>query len=201
MKLLIASLAVLLPAPAAFAQTAPAPAAQGLGGPVIPGVCLLSREAIYANAAVAKAAAARLKQLSDAAEAEIAADRKPLEADLEAFRAGAAKMTPEQRAARDQELATRLQPIQAKAQLRGREIEATRAKAMQRIADMTQPVIAAAYQQRKCGLLVDRNSVLGGNLANDLTADVVRGLDAKVTTISFDRETLQAASAQQAPQR
>ena len=47
------------------------PAAQPLGGPVVPGVCLLSREAIYANAAVGKAASARLNELARATQAEI----------------------------------------------------------------------------------------------------------------------------------
>lgn len=195
MKRIFIPLAILTATPVS-AQTAAPASSPGLGGPVVPGICLISREAIYANAAVAKAAAARLKQLSDAAEAEITADRKPIDTEIETFRAGAAKLTPEQRSARDQAFVARLQPIQAKAQLRAREIEATRVKAMQRIADMTQPIIAGIYAQRKCGLLVDRNSVLGGNLANDLTADVVRGLDAKVTTISFDRESLPAAPMQ-----
>lgn len=183
------------------AQTAPPAGNQGLGGPLIPGICLLSREAIYANAAIGKAAAARLQQLATEAQAEIEAERKPVDAELKAFRAEAAKLSPEQRTARDQALAARLQPIQAKAQLRSQEIEATRAKAMQRIADAAQPVIAAVYQQKKCGLLFDRNAALGGNFANDLTAEVVRTLDAKVSTISFDRETLSAGAKQGTPAR
>lgn len=190
----------LLASPVA-AQTAAPSGNQGLGGPVIPGICLLSREAIYANAAIGKAAAARLQQLAGEVQAEIEAERKPVEAELKAFRAEAAKLSAEQRAARDQALAARLQPIQAKAQLRSQEIEATRAKAMQRIADEAQPVIAAVYQQKKCGLLFDRNSALGGNFANDLTADVVRTLDAKISTISFDRETLSAAATPRSPAR
>jgi Skp family chaperone for outer membrane proteins len=165
----------------AFAQTAPATAS--LGGPIVPGVCLLSREAIFANAAIGKAASARLKKMSDDAQAEIAAERAPIEADLKAFQAEAAKLTPEQRRTRDQALTARLQPLQAKAQQRSSAIEAARAREMQQIADTAQPVIAAVYQQKKCGLLFDRNSALGGNFANDLTADVVRGLDAKSGTV------------------
>ncbi len=73
---------LLLPAlllsttPAMAAQTVggagaappPAPAAQPLGGPVVPGVCLLSREAVFANAAVGKAASARLAELASIAQ-------------------------------------------------------------------------------------------------------------------------------------
>lgn len=165
----------------------------GLGGPVIPGVCLLSREAIFANAAVGKAAAARLEQLAAETQKELEADRKPIDSDIQAFRAASATMKPQERQQRDQELVARLRPIQAKAEHRAREIDATRAKAMQRIADEAQPVIRGVYQAKKCGLLFDRNAALGGNFTNDLTADVVRALDARLTTISFERERLPEA--------
>ncbi len=181
------------------AQTPPA-STQPLGGPVIPGVCLLSREAIYANAAVGKAASARLAQLAQEAQAEVDAERKPLDTDLQAFQAEAAKLTPAQRTQREQALQPRLQSVQAKTQQRTREIEATRAKALAQIAGYAQPVVAQVYAQRKCGLLIDRTSVLGGNMANDLTPDVVKGLDAKITTITFNRETLPAQPAAPARQ-
>ncbi len=59
----------------------------------------------------------------------------------------------------------------------------TRTKALERIANEAQPVIAQAYAAKKCGLLFDRNGTLGGKFANDLTPDVVRLLDARLQTI------------------
>ena len=197
LALLFALVPLAQPIPS-FAQAAPA--AEALGGPIVPGICLLSRQAIFANAKIGLAADARLRQLTSEAQAEIDADRVPIETDLKAFQAESAKLTPEQRATRERALNARLQPVQAKAQRRGQEIEATRSKALQRVAAEAQPVLAQAYAARKCGLLIDRNSVLGGNLGNDLTADVVKGLDAKITTITFNRETVVGAAAP-APQR
>ncbi len=189
-------LAALLSAGAVSTASAQAPAqpasAQGLGGPVVAGVCLLSREAIFANAAAGKAATARLQQLAAEAQTEVDAERRPIDADIKAFQAEQAKLTPDQKAAREKALAARLGPVQAKAQQRGREIEATRAKALERISAEAQPVIAQVYKAKACGLLVDRNGVLGGNLANDLTPAVVQGLDARLPTLTFDRETLPA---------
>jgi len=185
-------------APAAVSAQAAggAPAAQPLGGPAIAGVCLLSREAIFANAAVGKAASARLQQLASAAQGEIDQQRTPLETEAKALQG---QPDNAQTKARRDALATRWQALQRQAAHNGREIEATRAKALQRIADEAQPVIAQAYRQKACGLLFDRNAVLGGNFANDLTADVVKGLDAKIQTISFDRERLPAEPAPAAP--
>ncbi|MFA6113754.1 MAG: OmpH family outer membrane protein [Sphingomonas sp.] len=185
------ALALLAANPASAQTAAPASAGNaGLGGPVVAGVCLLSREAIFANAKIGVAASTRLKQISDEAQVEVDAQRKPVDADVQAFQKEAAKLTPEQRTTRQQALATRLQPVQQLAAQRSREIEATRNKGLQQISTEAQPVIAQVYRQRGCGLLIDRSTVMGGNFANDLTADVVKGLDAKVTTISLNRETL-----------
>jgi len=56
-------------------------------------------------------------------------------------------------------------------------------------------VIAAVYTQKGCGLLLDRNTVLGGNMGNDLTAAVVAGLDARLTSITIQREDLSGVQA------
>lgn len=188
-RLLACTLIAVLPAPA-FAQS-PA-AAPALGGNPVPGVCLLSQQAIFANAKIGVAALARLTQLGQEAQAEIDAEKRPIDAEVQAYQTEQAKLTPAQRQSREQALGPRVQAVQVKAQQRGREIEATRAKTLGRISTEAQPVIASVYKARGCGLLLDRNSVLGGNLTNDLTAAVVQGLDAKISTITFNRETLPA---------
>lgn len=182
----------------AHAQTAsPAPQSQGLGGPVVAGVCMVSREAIFANAKIGQAATARLRVLSQEAQAELDRERQPVETELKTFQAEAARLPAEQRQAREQALSAKLQPLQMKAAQRQQEIDATRVKALERVSAELQPVIAQVYRQRNCGLLVDRNTVIGGNMANDLTPAVVQGIDARIATIPFNRETLPAAPAAQ----
>ncbi|MGF7153532.1 OmpH family outer membrane protein [Novosphingobium gossypii] len=185
--ILVAGLAFAVISTASVAQAPAAPAGQPLGGPVVQGVCLLSREAVFANAAIGKVATTRLQELARVAQAEIDAERKPLEAEAKALQG-----QPDNAAtkARREALGTKWQALQLKAEHNSREIEATRGKALERIANETQPVIAQVYGQKKCGLVLDRSTVLGGNFANDLTADVVRGVDAKITTITFERERL-----------
>lgn len=174
------------------AQPAAPALAQPLGGPVVAGVCLLSREAIFANAAVGKAASARLQELTRAAQAEVDAPRAALETEAKALEGQADNAANKQKR---EALAQRWQALQQKAAHASREIEVTRAKALERIANEAQPVIAQVYTAKKCGLLFDRNVAMGGNFANDLTADVVRALDARIQTITFERERLPAPSA------
>lgn len=173
----------------AIAQTgaAPRPAAQPLGGPVVPGLCLLSREAIYTNALIGKVATTRLQGFARTAQTEVDAERTPLETEAKALQGQADSAAIR---TRRETLAQRWQALQAKATHNGREIEATRVKVLERIATEAQPIIAQVYGEKKCGLLFDRGAALGGNFTNDLTADVVRGLDAKIQTISFEREKL-----------
>lgn len=189
--LLLSVCAIGLALPAS-AQTSGAAAPATLAGPVVPGVCLLSREAVFANAAVGRAATARLAQLTAEAQAGIAAQRGPLEAE-----AGVLQTLPEteENRARAQAFSGRWEALQRQAGQVTQEIEATRLAVLSRIADAAQPVIAEVYAARNCGLLFDRASALGGNFANDLTAGVVQGLDARLTTITFERERLPPSDA------
>jgi len=187
--------AMTLAAVAGAALPAAAQQAQPLGGPVIPGVCLLSREAVFANAAAGKAASARLQELAAVAQTEIETERQPLEAQLRALETQPDNAARRQRA---ETLAGQWQALQQKAAHASQEVEATRVKAMERIANEAQPAIAQVYAAKSCGLLLDRNSALGGNFANDLTADVVQALDGRLSTITFERERLPQAPAQPA---
>lgn len=181
--------AILVPATAIAQESTPS-----LGGSAVAGVCLLSREAVFANAKAGVSASEQLQKLTRDAQAEISGEQKQLDAELQRLglvgtNVQESKLTDQQRAA-----VQKLQALQKKAADRGRQIEATRAKALQRISEAAQPLIAQVYTRHKCGLLLDRAGVLGGNLSNDLTAEVVAALDAKVTSVPVTLEAVPAAA-------
>lgn len=187
------------PAPPAPAQ-APAPAADAsplLGGPVIPGVCYLARDEILTRSKVALYAGERIKAIKAEAQAEIDADGKPLNAQIAAIQAQekAGKLGHEAAVAAARAALEKGQPaLAAKAELRNREIEKTRAKVIEDIMAQAQPLIAQAYQQKACGALLDRALLLAGNRTNDLTPLVIAALDAKVTTLNVVKETIAPAT-------
>jgi Skp family chaperone for outer membrane proteins len=187
--------ALALPALSA-AQTAPPASGQNLGGPLIPGVCMLSREAVFTSAKIGQAATARLKLLADQAQAEVDGDRAPLELEAKTIEGQKASLSATALKARQDALAPKVAALQQKATLRSREIDATRAKAVAKIAQEAQPMIEEVYRSHKCGVLLSRDAVLGGNVSADLTAAVVQALDSKVATITFDREVLASGSPQ-----
>jgi Skp family chaperone for outer membrane proteins len=177
-------------APAAPASAAPAPAAGEFGGPLVANVCLLSRDRIFAQSQVGQAATARLKQLGQRAQASFDGERRKLEGEAKALQAKAATMPPADVQRRQQQLQARAQAAQTEAAQAERELQATRAKVMGQIEDAVQPIVLTTYQAKGCGLLIAREAVLGGNMGNDLTSAVIQGLDAKMTTITFEREHL-----------
>jgi Skp family chaperone for outer membrane proteins len=185
-------------APSAASASPPTSMQPITGGPVVPGVCLVSPEAILANSKVGLAVNARLQHLAADADQQMKPERATLESDAQALQAQKtlpAAQADQKRAA----LAERVRAFQVKVDTLNRQLEYTHNQAIQRISQQAQPVIAAAYATHNCGLLFRRADVVGGNLANDLTAEVVRNLDARITTLTFDLETPPAPGAEPRP--
>lgn len=183
-----AALAIALStAGAAPAQTA-SPGAPKLGGPLIPGLCILGRDALFANSKVGVAANARLKVLTDQVQAELDKERVAIETDAKALDAQAATLKPEDLKTRRAALATRMTALQRKAALRSSELEATRVKATERLGAEAEPVVAQVYKTRNCGALISREAMMGANPDMDITLAAIQGLDARISTITFDRE-------------
>lgn len=162
--------------------------AGGLGGTAIPGLCFLSQPAVLANAKVGVAATAHLRELAQPGVDALNAERKALQSDAAALNAQKASLSSAELQQREQALAQRAAADQAKLQSLNQQVDATRVKIAKQILEMDQPIVAQVYQAHGCGLLANREIVMGGNVSNDLTPAVIQGLDAKITTISFDLE-------------
>lgn len=189
--LLVAALAAaagLAFAPVTSAQTAAAPASNPLGGNPIPGVCMLSREAVFAESKVGQAASERLKQLATQQQSLLENQRKPLDAEIQAFQQKSSTLTEAQRQQQGQALQQRMQTFQGQVNELDQRIQLTRSKVMQQIGQQAQPIVDSSYNSHHCGLLLNRDAVLGGNTTNDLSNDVVRGLDGKITSLNFNLE-------------
>lgn len=189
-----AAAVALTGAASAFAQApaaAPAAAApQVTHGAPINGLCVVSIENAIGASTVGKYVNTRLQQLVGQVNAELSAERTAIDNDakaLEGQRATLDQNTLEQRAAA---LQVRANALQRKAQLRDREIQATEQKAFNRVGTEMEPLIRQAYQAKGCSMLLNRNSIILGNPASDITQQVVTALNAKITQFTFDRERL-----------
>ena len=182
--------------PAAATSGAPRPAAPPINhGPALAGVCLYSNDRAIGASVVGKAAAARIQQLRAQVTAELQAEQQGIQTDGAALNAKKATLAPEQFAQQAQPINARVQALDAKAQLRQRELEATGGKALQRIGAEVEPILRNLYQSRGCSILINAESIIVANPAMDLTPQVAAQLDTKMTTITFEREHLDAAPA------
>jgi Skp family chaperone for outer membrane proteins len=189
---LAAAVAPSVPPPAAPGQEAAQPI---VGGPVVPGVCVFSAEAVIGGSKAGKAANLRFQQLAREAQTELQAQKASLDAETKGVEASAKTAAASELLHRRADLSLHATEFQQKMAQRNRELEYTRVKVVQQISQQAQPLIAAAYASHRCGLLLRREDMLGGNTTNDLTPDVVRSLDQKMTSLTFDRERLPAAEA------
>jgi Skp family chaperone for outer membrane proteins len=181
------------PAPAALASPTPttAPAATPAGpsfGPLIAGVCLISQETLIARTKTGQAATTRLREIAQQVQAGLNAEKVRLEARGKALEAKRATLTPLQLQAQGQAINQSAQALQAKAADRSGQIDATKTKAYNLVIQQAQPFITQAYAAHACGLLLSRETVVFGNMANDLTPEVAAALDAKAPPITFDLE-------------
>lgn len=184
--------AATAPRPVAAAPAAAAPAAAQLPqGPAIGGLCIYSREQTLGLSAVGKFVNQRLQQLQQAAQAEVTADQQSLATDAKAFEAARASLA--QDAAQQRELALQQRDAawQRKAEIRSRELQATMEKAYGRVLSEANPIVIQVYGQHGCSVLLDGQSVMAANNAFNITPDVVRMLDTKITQFPFEREHLE----------
>lgn len=171
---------------ASAGMAAPAPQTMTFGGPMIPGLCVLNQQAIFASAKVGVAANAQYKQMRDAAQNGVNAEEARIKADAAALQKQ--KLAPAQLQQRQQQLAKRQEDLRGKAAKESQGLEAARRNAVTKIAAIAQPIIKQVYDQKKCGLLLARTAILAGNGGMDITVAVIQALDSKVSSIKLDKQ-------------
>ncbi|HEY3887721.1 MAG TPA: OmpH family outer membrane protein [Caulobacteraceae bacterium] len=174
---------------------AAAPAAAPPTGPAIPGMCVLSQEAVVYTSTVGKYVATRLQQLNSAAQAELTSNATSLQADEKAFEAARAGLSQEQLQQRGAALQGRERDLERTAQIRREELSQTAQKAQARILQEASPIFQQAVRAHNCSIVLSGTGVLVAETSMDVTPTVIAGLNAKITQFEFDREHLDQAAA------
>jgi outer membrane protein len=181
---------------------APAPAAPAAApirqGPPISGYCVFSINEVIGGSKVGQAVVARLKVLGAQVNAELQPEADGIRRDEQALQAGANDAASQAKRA---SLEQRIGVFQRKEQLRQQEMQATQQKQFAVVLKELDPIMRDLYQQRSCSVLIDGDQ--GGvrlvNPAMDLSPQAVSGLDARIQTLTFDREHLDTQTPGAAP--
>lgn len=156
-------------------------------GPAIPGVCVYFNQQALAQSTVGQAVQARMEQLAQEVQGEIAPYATQLQTEYQALQQGAATIPADQLNQRRQALQQRAQEAQQLEQTRDNELRYTLGEQRKKISEAIEPILVAVYQEKGCGILVDRESVFIMNPAMDVTPLVIQRLNAALPTLSFNR--------------
>ena len=171
------------------AATAPFPSRPG---PAVAGICVVDNEGALAQSQVGRAYGQRIQQLGQQVTAELQPEQTAIETEMRAIQALAAGAPRQQR---ETALRTRAQNFQTRRDQRARELQATENRQLQVLSGHLRAAIDQVYGARNCGVLLQRGAVVAFNPALDITPQVVQGLNTRIQTITFNRETLPAQAA------
>lgn len=190
---LIGALAVLaLSATAVGAQTA----GPQNPGPVIPGVCVYHNARLMAQSTVGQSVQTGMQALGQQVRTELQPYSDAINTELQALQAGAQTIPQAEQQTRAQALQQRVRELQQLEQTRQTELAYTQQQQLLAIATAVDPIIVQVYQERGCGLLLDREGVYIMNPAMDVTDLVIQRLNQQLPSLSFGRMTPPAQPAQ-----
>ena len=178
-----AALASVFAASGASAQTA-GPANPG---PVIPGVCVFFNQQLLATSTAGQSVQTRMQQLATEVQGELQPYATSIQTEAQALQQGAATIPADQMNQRRQALQQRAQEAQQLQQTREDELRYTLSEQRRLISVAVEPILVALYQEKGCGILLDRESVFIMNPAMDITGDVIARLNTSTPSLTFNR--------------
>jgi outer membrane protein len=171
--------------------TASAALAQSQGpanpGPAIPGVCVYFNQRVLAQSTAGQAVQTRMEQLAQEVQGELQPYATAIQTEAQALQQGQATIPADQMNQRRQALQTRIQEAQQLEGTRDNELRYTLAEQRRKISEAIEPLLVAVYQEKGCGIMIDRESVFIMNPAMDVADTVIQRLNAQLPTLSFNR--------------
>jgi Skp family chaperone for outer membrane proteins len=154
-------------------------------GPNIPGVCVYFNQQMLATSTVGQAVQTRMEQLATEVQGELAPYATSIQSEIQTLQQGGQAADPD--GSRRTALQARIQEAQTLEQTRQDELRYTLGEQRRLISVAVEPILVAVYQERGCGILIDRESVFILNPAMDITETVVQRLNTQLPTLSFNR--------------
>ena len=163
-------------------------------GPAIPGVCVYFNQRLLATSTAGQAVQTRMEQLATEVQGELGPYATTIQTEITTLQQGGATADPD--GSRRTALQQRIQEAQTLEQTRQDELRYTLSEQRRLISAAVEPILVAVYQERGCGILIDRESVFILNPAMDITDVVIQRLNTSLPTLSFNRLPIPAQAAQ-----
>lgn len=174
---------------ATLAASAAAAQTQGPAnpGPQIPGVCVYFNARAMAASTAGQAVQTRMEQLAQEVQGELTPYATAIQTEAQQLQTAGASLPADQLNQRRQALQQRVQEAQQLEATREAELRYTLGEQRRLLSNAIEPILVALYQERGCGIMIDRESVFIVNPAMDITDAVIQRLNAALPTLSFNR--------------
>ncbi|KAK0329828.1 hypothetical protein LTR94_035192, partial [Friedmanniomyces endolithicus] len=110
-----------------------------------------------------------MEQLAQEVQGELQPYATAIQTEVQALQQGAATIPADQMNQRRQQLQQRVQEAQQLEGTRENELRYTLAEQRRKISEAVEPLLVAVYQEKGCGIMIDRESVFIMNPAMDVT--------------------------------
>ncbi|MDP3655620.1 MAG: OmpH family outer membrane protein [Brevundimonas sp.] len=154
-------------------------------GPVIAGVCVFHNDRLLAQSTAGQSVQAGMQRLVTEVQGELTPYAAALQSEAQRLQQGGQTADPDGSAGRA--FQQRAQEAQLLEQTRQQELQYTQQMQIRAIAQAADPILVAVYQERGCGLLLDRSAVYISNPAMDITDLVIQRLNTALPSLSFNR--------------
>ena len=183
---------------AALALMAGSAAAQTANpGPVVPGVCVYHHDRLMAQSTAGQSLLAGLQRLQQEVTTELAPYEQFIQTESQALQQGQATIPQDQFQQRGRDLEARYREFETLRQTRTGELRYTLAYQQQQIGQAADPILAALYAERGCGILLSADAVLRANPQMDITETAIQRLNAALPSLpAFTRMAVPAQPAQ-----
>ncbi|HMM14156.1 MAG TPA: OmpH family outer membrane protein [Parvibaculum sp.] len=166
---------------ASFISLAAAPAAKAATPAVI---LIVNTEQVFAQAKVGVSVREQLQDLAKKLQAEDKKGQDAIEAEAKKLTEQRALLKPEDLQKKYEALQKKEADHQRKMRQKGQELQLGANKARSEIEAAIRPIFAEIMKKNNATILLDQSVVLAGGVDLDVTAEVLKELDAKLTTIS-----------------
>jgi Skp family chaperone for outer membrane proteins len=157
-------------------------------GPVVPGVCVYHHDRLLAQSTAGQSLVAGVQRLQQEVQTELAPYEQFIQTESQALQQGQATIPQEQGAQRARDLEARFREFETLRQTRTAELRYTLGYQQQQIGQAVDPILAALYAERGCGILLSADAVLRANPQMDLTEAAIQRLNAALPSLpAFSR--------------
>jgi Skp family chaperone for outer membrane proteins len=139
---------------------------------------VFSKDQALQTSKAGASASEQLRQFASAANAKLKPERDVLAQENQALMDQGAKLAPGQLQQRELALQQKSTEFQEVQQQRAAQLQQTQINAANRILGFINPALTAASKAHRCSIIFERGQVYGVNPAMDLTAQVIKAVDA-----------------------